>query len=244
MGRMRRTILLDAPTNLGLRPPVPGAVPGCYKAPWALRDQGLLDRLGAADAGVVVPPRYDRDGWRPGDGVFNAPAIATYSRRLADRLAPCVDRGDFAVVLGGDCSVMLATTLALRRRGRWGLAFVDGHTDFRHPGNAVHVGAAAGEDLALVTGRGQEDLTDLDGLRPYVRDEDVVALGQRDDDEELASLRAEGLTCLPVSRVRELRPGGAAEAALSRLEAPGLSGFWLHVDVDVLDERIMPAVDT
>jgi arginase len=50
---------------------------------------------------------------------------------------------------------------------------------------------AAGEDLALVTERGQSDLTDLDGLRPYLRDVDVSVLGIRDDDEcreDLAAL--------------------------------------------------------
>ena len=41
--------------------------------------------------------------------------------------------------------------------GRIGLVFIDGHSDFRHPGNAPYVGAAAGEDLALVTGRGQPE---------------------------------------------------------------------------------------
>jgi hypothetical protein len=58
------------------------------------------------------------------------------------------------------------STLALRRIGRYGLAFIDGHSDFRHVGNSAGVGAAAGEDVALVTERGQSDLTDLDGLRP------------------------------------------------------------------------------
>jgi arginase family enzyme len=45
--------------------------------------------------------------------------------------------------------------LAVRRIGRYGLAFIDGHSDFRHPGNSsggnsTGVGAAAGEDLRLL----------------------------------------------------------------------------------------------
>jgi arginase len=36
----------------------------------------------------------------------------------------------------------------------FGLAFIDGHSDFRHLGNSEFVGSAAGEDLAIVTGRG------------------------------------------------------------------------------------------
>lgn len=36
----------------------------------------------------------------------------------------------------------------------------------------------------------------------------------------------------------------AAAAALERLAAPALAGFWVHLDVDVLDPRVMPAVDS
>jgi arginase len=189
---VRKLVLLDAPSNLGLRPPVPGTIPGCYKLAGALRDQRLLERVSAREGGVVVPPRYDRGDWKPGDGVFNAQAIADYTRRLGDRLYGHLRAGEFPVVLGGDRSILLGSMLALRRIGRYGLAFIDGHSDFRHVGNSAEVGAAAGEDLALVTGRGQSDLTDLDGLNPYVRDADVSALGIRDYDEcreELVALK-------------------------------------------------------
>ncbi|MBA0052190.1 arginase family protein [Streptomyces sp. AJS327] len=244
------TVLLDAPSNLGLRQPTSGSVPGCCKLAGALRDQGLLRRLGAVDGGVVVPPRYDRSGWRPGDGVANAAAIAAYTRRLADRLERHVRAGDFVVVLGGDCSIMLGTALALRRVGRYGLAYLDGHDDFRHPGNAplARIGAAGGEDVALVTGRGQEDLTDLEGLRPYLRDEDVRLLGLRDPWNEPESC-AEELTGLGIANtaVAEIRRRGAdvvAREALGRLEDGERDGFWVHMDADVLDPTVMPAVDS
>lgn len=240
MALMRHPVILDAPSNLGLRPPSTGTVPGVYKLPWALRDAGLAARIGAADAGAVVPPRYDPAGWRPGDGVRQADRIAAYSFRLADRVAALLDNGRFPVVLGGDCSILLGPALALRRRGRFGLAYVDG-ADFRHPGNAEFVGAAGGEALALATGRGQADLTDMDGLRPYVRDEDAVLIGVRDEDEMLGEVRS----VIPVVTAAEVSRSAAAAAteALEILGADRLDGFWLHVDADVLDPSVMPAVD-
>jgi arginase len=240
----RRVVVLDAPSNLGLRPPAPGVVPGTYKAPGALRDHRLLDRVGAEDAGCVTPPRYDRHDWRPGDGVAHAPQLAAYSRTLADRVTALLDAGSFPLVLGGDCSILLGTSLALRERGRFGLAFLDGHSDFRHPGSSPAVGAAAGEDLALVTGRGQPDLTDLDGLRPYLRDDDVAVLGIRDDDEHAAELARTELLVRPVASVREAGAAAVARAALDRLGRAELDGFWVHVDADVLDPTVMPAVDS
>ena len=61
-------------------------------------------------------------------------------------------------MLGGDCSILLGNLLALRRRGRYGLLFVDGHADFYHP-EANPNGEAASMDLAFATGRGPEVLT-------------------------------------------------------------------------------------
>ncbi|KIF71150.1 arginase [Streptomyces sp. AcH 505] len=240
---MAPVVVIDAPSNLGLRPPAPGTVPGCYKLAGALREQRIVQRLGAFEGGVVVPPRYDRGDWQEGDGVFNAAAIAAYTPRLADRIERHVRSGDFPVVLGGDCSIQLGASLALRRIGRYGLAAVDGSADFRHPGNSAAVGAAGGEELAISTGRGQDDLADLEGLRPYLRDEDVRLLGIRDEDTdraELARLR------IPTVSVGEMRQWGVAEMAagvLRTLETPATDGFWVHLDADVLDPAVMPAVD-
>ena len=237
----RDLVLLDAPSNLGLRPPAIGAVPGVYKLAGALRDQGLLERLGAREGGVVVPPRY-LSQWEPGAGVRNEDAIARYSRRLAARLGALVDAGSFPLVLGGDCSILLGHMLALRQRGRYGLVFVDGHSDFRHPGNAEFVGAAAGEDLALVTGRG-DSLANLDELGPYVLDADVVVVGIRNE-TRIDELLAAGIGVQTADDVLDSGAANAASDVLATLPLTELDGFWIHCDVDVLDSAVMPAVDT
>ncbi|MFF3619133.1 arginase family protein [Streptomyces sp. NPDC002467] len=244
---MRNSVIIDAPSNLGLRPPAPGTVPGCYKLAGALRENGILRRLGAREGGVVVPPRYDRGDWQEGDGVFNAAALATYTVRLADRIEHHVSAGEFAVVLGGDCSIQLGAALALRRLGRYGLASVDASPDFRNLENSDRIGAAGGEELALATGRGQSDLTDLEGLRPYLRDEDVRALGTRDvyaDDPEIAQLRQLKIPVVTVSELRAWGPRELGSATAVSLENQALDGFWVHLDADVLDPTVMPAVDS
>ncbi|MCN0180396.1 arginase family protein [Salinispora arenicola] len=243
---MRRIAVLDAPTNLGLRPPTSTSVPGCGKAPGALRDHGLLARLRARDAGCLTPSRYDPGDWRPGDGVCHAWEIASYSVALADRIGAVMDSGEFPLVLGGDCSVLLGSALAMHRLGeavggRVGLVYVDGHSDFRHPGNASYVGAAAGEGLALVTGRGQIDLTAIEGRRPYFRDIDVAVLGIRAQDDYRLDLQAAGITTRPVPALRA--EGAARTAQWAHEQLAHCAGYWLHVDVDVLDPAVMPAVD-
>ncbi|WP_436499129.1 arginase family protein [Actinokineospora sp. HUAS TT18] len=228
--------VLDAPTNLGLRPPVPGAVPGCYKAPGALRDLDLLRRLDARDAGHLVAPRYDRGDWKPGDGVFHAPQIAAYARALADRLR---DIPELPLVLGGDCSLLLGPALhAAADPRRIGLVYLDGSADLRHPGNSTVVGAAGGEALALVTGRGQADLTTGE---PLFADEDVVVLGIRDYDEEIPDLTAAGIAFRHTPAIRAA--GAPASAAWVRSTLAHVDAYWVHLDVDVLDPTVLHAVD-
>jgi arginase len=244
---MRSLAVLDAPSNLGLRPPTPSTVPGCAKAPGALRDHGLVQRLSARDAGCLTPPRFDTGDWQPGDGVSQAREIAEYSRRLAGRINTIIDADEWPLVLGGDCSILLGAGVAMRRRAKsagtdHGLIFVDGHSDFRHPGNSAYVGAAAGEDLALATGRGQPDLTDIDGLRPYFSSSHVAVLGIRDCDAHRIELAATGISHRTVPELRAAGSVRSAEWAVDQLGP--VTGFWLHVDVDVLDSSVMPAVDS
>jgi arginase len=214
---VRDLIVIDAPSNLGLRPPLEGVAPGVYKLAGALRDCEVVGRLGAEDGGVVTPPRYTPAGRG------REPAIAEYSLRLATRVEDALDRGLFPIVLGGDCSILLGNALALRRRGRYGLVYLDAHSDFRHPRNSRRVGAVAGEDLALVTGRG-DALADLGGLRPLIRDDDVVTIGIRESDPYLGELRDAGMKV-------------AEDAAWPDRR------YWVHFDVDVIDADLMPAVD-
>jgi arginase len=149
-------------------------------------------------------------------------------------------------VLGGDCSILLGTMLALRRRGRFGLFFIDGHADFYSP-ESEPFGEVASMDLALATGRGPAALADLDGRRPLVRDQDVVVFGFRDAESarEYGSpdVRQTGMHVFDLTEVRRLGPAEAARRGLTALEASGVEGFWIHLDADVLNDDVMPAVD-
>src|ERR687894_1604096 len=239
----RSIVVLDAPSNLGLAPPRPGAEPGCRGLASALRDRGILGRIGAKEGGRIDPPPYSADV-DPVTGVRNGEALRVFSINLAERIESFVRAGTFPVVLGGDCSILIGNMLALRRIGRFGLAFLDGHLDFRHPGNSELVGAAAGADLALVTGRGPDRLADIDGLSPLVRDGDVVALGEREDYPEWRNIHETDIAVWNLGELRALGPARAALKFVGRMEARSVDGFWIHLDADVLDDAIMPAVDS
>ncbi|WP_449408307.1 arginase family protein [Microbacterium maritypicum] len=237
--------IVSAPTNLGLRPPEPGSVPGTAKAPEALREAGLhaaLQSDGARDAGVVLPGRYVDNPSRGPLTVRNQDAVVDHARRLAARLVDIRRRGEAPLVLGGDCSLVIAAGLASRVTERGGLVHVDGHTDFRHPGNSSSIGALAGEDLAVAVGRHLPEVTDIDGLGPYFDATATAHIGCRRDDEHLDEVTETVALTIPADRIVL---HGAARAAADVLSTPGLErGFWLQVDVDVLDPEHMPAVDS
>lgn len=234
---MKPRAVLDAPSNLGLAPPAPGREPGTRRMPDVLRWNGLRARLGARDAGRVEAPPYGT-AVHP-CGIRNAEAIAAYARTLADAVESVLVRDELAVVLGGDCSILLGNLLGARRTvDRLGLVFLDGHSDFATPERSGTHGAA-GMDLALAVGRGPPLLSALAPDGPLVDPGSVVHLGMREEDPEL---RASGIPVLDLAEIERRGPRATAGEVLDRLGSH--PGFWIHVDADVLDDTVMPAVDS
>ena len=92
--------IIEAPSVLGLFPK------GVETLPDALLAKGLGERLEARRAGRVEPPRYDHRR-EPETMLLNPKGIADYSVALADVVERVIDMGEFPVVLGGDCSIVL-----------------------------------------------------------------------------------------------------------------------------------------
>jgi arginase len=236
---MPRYAVIEAPSPLGLWPS------GVERAPDVLLQMGLARALDARRDRRIEPPEYDpvRDA---ATHMLNPRGLAEYSPRLADAVGGVLDKAEFPVVLGGDCSILLGCMLALKRRGRYGLLFLDGHADFYQP-EASLTGEAADMELGLVSGRGPDLLVDLEGRKPYVRDDDIVVFAQRDaamaHKYGSRDVRATGMTVMDLNEVRKAGAKAAAAAAVARLAAGATAGFWIHLDVDVLDDTVMPAVD-
>lgn len=233
--------LIAVPWNLGLRPPAPGREPGTWQAPQALLAAGLDGRLRPAGTVELDRPPYEADA-QPGTRIRNGVTLREHTLRLGDVVQDALAASRFPVVVGGDCSILLGCLLGARRGGRCGLVHLDGHSDFRHPGNhdaGAALGNAAGMDLALATGRGELLLTHWPEVgRPLVADVDVVQIGDRTDQATPPVIR---FTAQEIQRYGIV---GLGAQVLTRLERRGLNRVWLHLDLDVLDESVLPAVDT
>jgi arginase len=224
-------------------------VPGTWRAPQALTEAGLPGAIEPAEILDLERPAYRADA-EPGARLRNGHAMRSFNLELAGKVEDAARRNRFPLVIGGDCSILLGALAGRRRLGGLSLIHVDGHSDFRHPGNydaAEVLGSVAGMDLALATGRGEALMTDWPGVpAPLVPDEQVVQIGEReghDADFAWPDVNDTAFNRIDVFEARRLGADAVADSALATIDREDWP-FWLHFDVDVLDQTVMPAVDS
>jgi len=235
--------ILEFPSNLGLIEPKPGHEPGVKKLPDWLRRFHFHEILMPGKILNLSAPPYSMHVDRE-SGIRNAEAIAEYAIRQSELLKSYIREKSFSVVIGGDCSIIIGNTLCLKKLGNYGLFFLDGHTDYMWPELSGTKGAA-GMDLAIVTGHCHHKLSNIEGCGPYIKEENVYCVGNREYDEKY--VEAIENSNVPYFDLNSLRVNGiknCCRAFLEMVEKNNLDGFWIHLDLDVLDDEIMPAVDS
>jgi arginase len=222
-----------------------GRAGGTERAPAAVRDHGLLSRLGAGDRGDL-DVRIRGEERDPATGVVGIEDTLATTRAVREAVRETAAGGTRPLVLGGCCALVPGALAGLRDAvGAFGVAYVDGHVDV-YDGTTSPTGEGADMPMGVAFGREPAAWVEAAG-GASVAPGDVVVLGARDPEEaaDIADLRAGTLAAIEVLGPDELRFEGLAAAgarAAKRLAADGRP-FWIHLDVDVLDERAMPATD-
>jgi arginase len=239
---MKHLVIIEAPSNLGLKQ-LRDVEPGVRKLPAWLKAHGLYDVLQPQKVMHVEPPPYSMH-LDEESGVRNADDIVSYSKTLSEEIKTTLNTGQFPLVIGGDCSILIGCALALRSIGNFGLFYIDGHTDFVLP-RFSQTKAAAGMDLALISGNGPDKLTNINSLKPYIAEENIFAVGNRYLQNDYVKLITD--SAINYYDLYTLRTAGIEHIAkkfLEKVESDNLDGFWIHLDVDVLDNDLMPCVDS
>ena|SRR5687768_11984199 len=234
--------IVSAGSILGLKPS------GVEGLPEALLSNGLLRRINALDKIITVENynslySFDRDKHTR---ILNGDALRKFSIGLYAVIQQLVSSKKFALVLGGDCSMLIGITSALKALGTCGLFFIDAHADFYEPEQST-TGEVADMDLAFVTGRGPDILTNLNDARPYVKDEHVVHIGQRDMEEtrkfNSQEIRSTAIKCFDLPTIREVGVFEILKRIDEHVTTMSADSFWIHFDTDVLADDINPAVE-
>ena len=229
---MARLAVIDAAIDSS------GAGRGEERAPAALRAAGLVVRLSARDAGQA--DAHMRDTQRdPDTGVIGAAEVRRASMAIAARVREVLQAGERPLVLGGDCTLLLGVFQALPRGS--GLWFVDGHADF-FDGESSPTGEAADMDLAILTGHGPPGLLERD--EPLLHPAAVALLGHRPGElhPDVARENARLDPAIHALTAPEVRERGAALVGTGAAARLAGRPTWLHVDLDVLDKGVLPAV--
>ena len=218
-------------------------------APAALRSAGLLEQLVASGLEVRDGGDLPHQVWSPDQDhplAQNAGPATLSVQQLADRLDPLLAGGDTALVLGGNCTIVLGVVAALWRLGDGapGLLCVDRHYDINTPESTTD-GALdwMGLGHALALPGCLDTLAGAFGRRPLLEADQVAWLGVEPQAATPWEREQAGRLGLHVTTSQALAadPAAAALTALSQLPAGPLA---LHLDVDVLDFTDAPLAES
>ncbi len=241
----RRIVATGVPIDC-VNAPGPGSPRfGTELAPAALRDAGLPGAAGAADAGDLDIRLVGRDR-DTATGVLGWPSVLAATRALRSLVRTQVGEGSVPFLVGGCCTLLPGALAGARDAlGTAGLAYLDGHLDL-YDGRTSTTGEPADMPVSVITGRGPAAWSGDLGA-PLVGPGQLALLGPRDREEaagygsvlpEEAGLDPE----LTPAGLREAGLAAAGEAARDQLTAAACR-YWVHLDVDVLDEQAFRATD-
>ena len=173
-----------------------------------------------ASSTVVVPVPLEA-GDDLGSGVDRLSSLRAVRDAQASALA---NVNDWALTIGGDCGVELASVGHVSSRGDVALVWFDAHADANTAATSPS-GAFHGMIVRTLLGDGDPSLVPSTPL-PTNR---VVLAGTRAvDDAEATYLEESGLQSIPAS---ELTP----ESLIAAIEVSGAASVYIHIDLDVLD---------
>lgn len=240
---MQRIYIIESPSNLGLKEPRFGKAPGVKYLPDSLRQYNFHNLINPEKILKLEPPEYKylKD---PETDVLNADSLVEYSVKQANILGNILAEDRLPLVLGGDCSIMIGSAIALKQKGNYALFYLDGHTDFMDT-SLSETGGAGGMAAALVTGNGHKKLTNILNLNPYIKEENLWCVGNREYDEAYENeIRNSKAVYISLDKLRKEGIIKCIESFLEEIRNKNLDGFWFHIDVDVLNDEIMPCVDS
>jgi len=218
---------------------------GTEHGPAALRELGLPTTLDAEDSGDLEV-RIRGDDRDPETGILASADVLETTATIRAAVAKQIAGGARPFLAGGCCAELPGALAGARDAlGTVGLVHLDGHLDL-YDGGTSPTGEAADMPISVALGLGPLAWVEAAG-GASVAPARTALVGFRDRAESLeyGMRQPEHLEPPPIQRsVEDLRAGGPGQCAAEVASVLGERGpFWLHLDVDVLDQGVFPATD-
>jgi len=218
---------------------------GAEHGPTALRDLGLPRALGGDDRGDL-DLRIRGEERDSATGILASADVLDATATIRAAVARELGAGRRPFLAGGCCAELPGALAGARDAlGAVGLVHLDGHLDL-YDGKTSPTGEAADMPVSVALGLGPTAWVEVAG-GASVAPERTALVGFRDKAESLeyGMRQPESIDPVPLQfSVEDLRAGGPAATAAKVVSTLGEQApFWLHLDVDVLDEAVFPATD-
>ena len=237
---MKRISIIEAPSSAG------AYAPGQEKAPRALLEAGLAEKLRQRGWKVDLVSDIDVYRWRPDRNrpkAMNVDAVLATAKRVAQHVQSAALDQSFVLVLGGDCTVGIGTVAGLSALQRsLGLVYMDYDCDLMTPQTTTD-GALdwMGVGHMMNLPGCMPALTGLAGTKPLISGGSLLFFGAGNvTATENAIIETEGIAVIGAGDVARAPVTAAEEAARWMKQFPTVA---VHFDVDLVDFEDFPLAE-
>lgn len=190
---------------------------------------------------VIVPKIEHRKEENKNNKEKNLKWVNEFNQRLYHEVQKAKQEGDFPIIIGGDHSISIASSLAsISQEEKLGLLWIDAHGDFNTFDTTI-TGNIHGLPFATITGQNGNRLT-LFHQGNYYNPKNCVLIGARDlDPLEKENLKHAGITIITTNEIKENNISKIMEQAF-QIALSSQDKVHISYDFDVIDPTICMGV--
>tara|TARA_R110002050_G_scaffold31905_1_gene81575 strand:+ start:34047 stop:34955 length:909 start_codon:yes stop_codon:yes gene_type:complete len=242
---MKEINLIGAPSDYG------ASKQGARMGPNGLRVAGIknsLETLGLSvkDLGDVSGPSTD---WQlVKNGYRHLSEVSEWCQSLSKQVHESLSQNGFPLIMGGDHSLAIGSIAGVHHYCQMvdkdlHVVWIDAHADYNTATSSLS-GNLHGMPVAVLTGEGPSDLTDLGDKTPLLNQYDITQIGIRSVDKSEKTRLTESR--LKVCDMGYIDQQGMAKAIKEFIEPLKKDNTHIHVsfDVDAMDDTLVPGTGT
>ncbi|MDE5413265.1 arginase [Alkalihalobacterium chitinilyticum] len=240
MKKFQKVSVIGVPMDLGQKRR------GVDMGPSAMRYAGLIEEIQSLDFEVedYGDIYINRPGSSKEDGLRNLEEVIKASEELCRKVCEIEAEQSFPLILGGDHSISIGSIAGIsQRHHNLGVIWYDAHPDLNteetSPSGNIH-----GMPLAVNLGIGHSRLTEIGGIVPKVKPENIVIIGARSIDEgERELIKEQGIKVFTMHEIDRIGMTKVIEETIEHF-AGRTDGVHLSFDLDGIDPLDAPGVGT